>query len=176
MPGRSRKTMILTAFGEELEYKTAGGYNVAGAIQYWSDGGVLVRKVVAVGYSPNSVQARARKAFRDAVPRATPDWYPHSVDVGALIEATLPVIRQYFGTHRVAVTGWYVPGTGWLYGHRYAGRSHIVQMAREGVTAVAVSQGLGRGKGRRTADFQMTELVSMRKQAEGRAPVSAATS
>jgi flavin-binding protein dodecin len=164
---RTRKTMIARAFGAEVEYVTAGDYDTAGVVQY-TRGGQFYRYIAAVGTSAKSVEQRARAALRKARPETLPSDYPYLVEVVRLREQTAPVVREYFGTHTVFITGFFTEGQGWAYCHEEpykAGRSVIRWMIREkGVTAFEFGKHKGsvRPAGTspwRTADFQASELL-----------------
>lgn len=167
MSSRTVRIMIAEALGEEIEYRTAGGYSVAGVVRTLNAENGFPCQVVAVGHSWDSVLRRTRAISRKLRRGLHKSDEQYVMEVVHLTEATAPVVREYFGTHRVAVTGWYTEANGWLHGNRYAGRSEIRKMAKEaiGITAVEFSMPLGRNRGHRTADFQMTELLaSMNKR------------
>lgn len=157
MSGRTARTMIAeTTFGGEIEYRTAGSYTLAGVMNI---GGKW--QIAAVGNSPESVRRRTRSELskiRPGILRMPGASY--CTETVRLIEATAPVVRDYFKTHSVTVTGWFTEAEGWQYGSRRAGRSVLRQMARDGVRTVQFSNGRGRGRGRRDVDFQMTELLT----------------
>jgi hypothetical protein len=159
MSTRTRKTMIAEALGEEIEYKTAGNYSVAGIVMMPDPESGFPRQVVAVGTSWDSVTRRTRTASRKLRPGLHRGDEHHVMAVVALTEATAPVVREYFGTHKVSVSSVFTPGKGWEDARYHAGRSVLRKLAGDGVTAVAFSRGNGRGSGRRIADFQMTELL-----------------
>lgn len=159
----TRRTMIVRAFGQDFEYKTSGNYSYAAVIRYRRDG-QDVQRVAAIGNSPASVEARAKRALRLARPGTLPSDYTYLMESGPLTEATAPVVRQYFRTHRVVISGLFREGQGWAAPDALgmvpegrtmaAGRSVIRRLAREGWTGVAFTrQG-------RVADFQMTELAA----------------
>lgn len=110
-------------------------------------------EVEAKGWSYASVRSRVRTAAR----RVNPYAVEQISCTASTAEVTAPVVRDYFGSHRVNITSVFRPGSGWENVMLYAGRSDINRLAREGVTAVSFTQG------QRTADFRMTELIrSMR--------------
>lgn len=154
---RTRKTMIARTQWGDVEYKTSGGYTVAGVVLSLS--GDFAPEVVAVGTSWDSVARRTKTISRKRRPGIHAGDHRMVMEVVALDEATAPVVREYFGRHDVPITEVYRPGTGWVSERYLSGRSVIRKLAAEGVTTVAFSLPLGRGRGRRTADFQMTELL-----------------
>jgi hypothetical protein len=163
--------MIAEALGEEIEYETAGPYDVAGVLMYPDAESGFPRKIVAVGTSYASVTSRTRTVARKARPGMHKGDEHYVMQVVGLVEATAPVVRDYFGTHNVVIDALYKPGTeaglmmtrGWAYpqdidltGQRRslkAGRTMIRRLAKEGYTAIAFRQGS------RIADFQMDELL-----------------
>lgn len=170
MAGRTRRTMIAKAFGAEVEYVTAGSYEVAGVVQYTRDG-QFHRYVAVVGNSAKSVQRRAEKRLRQVRPETLPSDYPYLIEVVTLRERTVPALRDYFGTHSVFVTARFVPGSGWQHHPEaplQAGRSDIRRMIREGVSGFEVSKHRGsvRQAGSspwRSADFTAGELLRSMK-------------
>lgn len=161
MSGRTRKTMIAQAFGEEIPFQTAGGYTVAGVLMKNDAEHDFPRAIVAVGHSWDSVTRRTMGASRKERPGIARCDHHYVAQVVTLIEATAPVIRDYFGTHTVYVTGWYSPQTGWECfekGSRSAGSSALREMIRDGATAFEVTQRMGGGQSR-VADFQAAELL-----------------
>lgn len=174
MSGRTRKTMIATALGEEIEYQTAGDYTVAGILMYPDPENDFPRAVVAVGTSRASVTSRTRTIARRVRPGLLRSDEHYVMDVVPLTEATAPVVREYFGTHDVVIDALFKPGyedpmtmmkPGWahpwdigLTSRAHAlkgGRSLIRVLAKEGYTALAFRT----VHGTRIADFQMTELL-----------------
>lgn len=163
MSGRTRRTMIARAFSTEVEYQTAGNYDTAGVIQYTKDG-KLYRYVAAVGTSARSVARRAEKRLRQVRPETLPSDYPYMVEVVSLREVTAPVVREYFGTHTVFVTGLFTEADGWTSCPvaLKAGRSDLRRLIREGYTAFGISKqnsSISRTSRWRTADFQSNELL-----------------
>jgi hypothetical protein len=152
--GRTRKTLVAAALGQEIEYQTAGGYTVAGVVMSTNAEENFPCTVVAVGYSWKSVTRRTRaisRQVRSGISKSDEHWV---MEVTGLIEATAPVVRDYFGTHKVYAAAVYRPQDGWEAGLRLsAGRSDLRRMAAEGITAVALTFA------GRTADFQVTELL-----------------
>jgi len=113
---------------------------------------------VAYGVSRNSVVSRTR-----TICRKQGYWYStHDVFINTCVatlwEVTAPVVRDYFGSHKVLMTSGFHPERGWENWTdgdraRKAGKSRIRALAREGYTGIAFTQG------GRTADFQMEELI-----------------
>lgn len=184
MSGRTRKTLVAEAFGECIEYKTAGDYTVAGVLMYPDAENDFPRRVVAVGHSRDSVTSRTRTIARRARPNMRRYDEQHVMQVVPLVEATAPPVRDYFGTHGVVIDALYKPGQpddgmmqpGWAYpwdlgltsrAHALkGGRSMIRQLAKEGYTALAFRT----VNGTRIADFQVTELLkSMNTRQRGHA-------
>lgn len=148
-----RKVAFYAPDGTEVTYETSGKWDTAGIVEHpggsWS--------LVANGFSPDAVRKRTVAYYRShrlmgfAV---TPIW-----------EATAPVVREYFGSHRVRIGCVWIPGQGWVKKNCQAGRSVIRSLAKQGVTAIEFV-----GKRARTGfefehavDFQMSELFkSMR--------------
>lgn len=115
-------------------------------------------EVAAKGWSYHSVRSRARAIARQVNSYAVES----SSCTSPTVEVTAPSVRDYFGSHRLNITAVYRPASGWEEVMLHAGRSNITCLARQGVTAVAFTQG------QRTADFQMTELLrSMRARKAG---------
>jgi len=113
---------------------------------------------VTYGWSRNSVVQRTRTiARKDGYWHSTHDVFINTC-VATLWEVTAPVVREYFGSHKVVITQGFLPGSGWVdlkigeHG-RKAGKGRIRALLREGYTALGFSQG------DRTADFQADELV-----------------
>ena len=157
---RTRKTMIARTQWGDVEYKTAGDYTVAGVVLSLSADDNFAPEVVAVGTSWDSVSRRTKTISRKRRPGIHAGDHRQVMEVVALDEATAPVVREYFSRHDVPITQVYRPGTAWTQERYLPGRSIIRKLAAEGVTAVAFSLPLGRGRGLRTADFQMTELLN----------------
>lgn len=161
MSGRITRNLVITApDGTEVTDRTAGDYTVAGIIQ--GDQGTW--RAVAHGWSHESVARRTAALYRRGCYR--------SMHTGTLTEATAPVIREYFGTHHVAIDAMFRPDLekqhpqmkpGWAYpwdaGYTTrtqkltAGQSMIRQLARDGWTALTFRLDT------RQADFQMDELL-----------------
>jgi hypothetical protein len=158
MTGRSAKMMIayVPSLTEKTEakvtYKTAGGYDHAGLVFNHS---ASAWEVQAVGYSVKSIAKRTRTAVRNMYPRS-PGFWDAATAVVPLHEVTAPILREYFGDHRLAVCGIFRPETGWETVDWKAGRSNIRWMAEQGVTAISVCRANRLGT---QADFQMTEIV-----------------
>jgi hypothetical protein len=183
MSGRNRKTLIATAWGDEIAYQTAGDYSLAGVLIYPDAAANFPRRIVAVGNSHASVTARTRRTAHQVRNMLLKSDEPHVMQVVPLIEATAPVVREYFGTHNVIIDALYTPGykdplgmmnPGWMHpwdigltsiAHSIkGGQSMIRQLAKEGYTALAFRT----VNGTRIADFQMTELfksMNARKKA-----------
>jgi hypothetical protein len=171
--GRTRKTMIAEALGETIEYKTAGDCTLAGVLMYPDPENNFPRAVVAVGTSHDSVARRTRAVAHKVRPGLLKSDERHVMEVVSLTEATAPLVRDYFGTHRVVIDALYKPGQpddgmmkpGWAYpwdlglttrAHALkGGRSVIRQLARDGYTALAFRT----VNGSRIADFQVAELL-----------------
>jgi hypothetical protein len=114
--------------------------------------------LAALGFSRNSVVSRTRTACRKAGAWwSTADVFLNTSTAQAW-EVTAPVVREYFGSHKVVITQGFLPGSGWVdlkigeHG-RKAGKGRIRALLREGYTALGFSQGS------RVADFQADELV-----------------
>jgi hypothetical protein len=182
MTGRTRKTMIASAFGEEIEYKTAGDYSVAGVLIYPDPANNFPRRIIAVGNSHASVTSRTRRIARQLRSHLLKSDEHHVMRVVPLTEATAPAVRDYFSTHNVVIDALYKPGQpddgmmkpGWAYpwdlgltsrAHALkGGQSMIRQLAKEGFTALAFRT----AGGTRIADFQVTELLkSMNARKKG---------
>lgn len=162
---RTRKTMIATALGEDVEYQTAGDYTVAGVLMYPDAENHFPRRVVAVGTSWASVERRTRTISRKIRPNLHKCDEHHVMEIVRLVEATAPVLREYFGRHSLAITSVFTEAAGWQDARYSAGRSTLRKLAKEGVQAVMVSMPRGRNLGRREADFRMSELLaSMNKR------------
>jgi hypothetical protein len=155
---RTVKTMIARTQWGEVEYRTAGKYDVAGVIQY-TEKGQLVRRVAAVGTSWDSVERRTKAELRKARPGTLPSDYPYLMEVVHLTEATAPVIRKYFGRHGLTISQVFTQDGGWQDVRYHTGQSLLRKLAKDGVTAITVSRPLGRDRGCQMADFQMTEVV-----------------
>jgi len=173
MAGRTSKTMIAEALGETIEYKTAGDYTVAGVLMYPDAENDFPCAIVAVGTSHDSVTRRTRTVAHKVRPRLLKSDEHYVMAVVPLVEATAPVVRDYFGTHRVIINALYKPGQpddgmmqpGWAYpwdlglttrAHALkGGQSMIRQLARDGYTALSFRT----INGTRIADFQMAELL-----------------
>lgn len=157
--GRTAKVMVATTSWGEFEYKTAGVYDVAGVIQYTAPDGKLVREIAAVGTSWASVRSRTIKVLRAKRPGTLPSDYPYLMEVVSMTEATAPVIRKYFGRHGLTVTSVFTEDGGWQEANLHTGRTLLRLLAKDGVKAIVVSKGLGRGNGRKDADFQIDEVI-----------------
>lgn len=153
MAGRSAKTMIayVPGYDAAVTWKTAGNYSHVGLIwneQTWS------WEIRAKGWSPKSVSGRiktmARKMYAGSVESVTA--------VARLHETTAPILHEYFGDHRVYVSGVFRDGAGWEDVDWKAGRSNLRTMAAEGITAIAVRK-MFDGPKAPAADFQMTEIL-----------------
>lgn len=153
MAGRTRRTMIAEAFGEEIEYGTSGSYTLAGVVMYPEPQNNFPLAIVAVGNSPASVARRTRTVSRRVRPGLRNSQEHHVMQVVPLHEATAPVVRNYFGTHAVSITQAYHPEHGWRAAVREGGKSVIRDLAALGYTAVSF-----RHSGR-SADFQAAELL-----------------
>jgi hypothetical protein len=155
MAGRTRKTMVATAFGTEVTYQTAGDYAVAGVLMRNDIRNGFPLAVVAVGNSWDSVTRRTRSASRRERPGISRSDEPRVMAVVALREATAPVLREYFGTHNVAFDAWFTEERGWVRadGDVHAGRSTLRKMIADGAVAFHM---VGRS---RSGDFQAAELL-----------------
>jgi hypothetical protein len=149
-PARTRKTLVVTApDGTEVTERTSGGYDTAGIIQDYDGKWHLA----AHGWSRDSVWKRTRTQQDRQRCR--------TMYVGQLREQTAPAIHDYFGTNEVRVHEYFVPGRGWVLASGSAGRSVLRQLAKDGVTAVAITPLFGHRK--RYADFQMGEVLASMK-------------
>lgn len=172
MSGRTRKTMIAEAFGQEVEYKTAGDYSVAGVVVLPDVENNFPLKIAAVGTSWASVTSRTRTVSRKLRPTLHRSGEHAVMRVVKLTEATAPCVREYFGTHSVVIDALFREGTavdgmkpGWAYpwdlgltsrAHALkGGRSMIRRLAGEGYTALAFRTVAGT----RIADFPMADLL-----------------
>jgi hypothetical protein len=154
-PTRILKTLVIVApDGTEVTERTSGGYDTAGIIQDYDGKWHLA----AHGWSRDSVWKRTRTQQDRSQCR--------TMHVGQLYEQTAPVIREYFGTHQVFIYACFIPGQGWVTASRSAGRSVLRSLAKEGVTAVAVSP--VHSKREVIADFQMTELTASMRTRKAR--------
>lgn len=162
MSGTQRILVITAPDGTEVTKKTAGKYDTAGIVRNDRD----QWHIVAVGTSEDSVRSRTRTLYGRGCYR--------QMFVGQLHEQTAPVIRDYFGGHRVAIDSLYRPDLDpalrddmmqpgwtrpWSAGYTtpnhfaQAGRTMLRKLAKDGWTAVAVRQG------GRVADFQIDEIL-----------------
>lgn len=138
--------MVITApDGTEVTERTSGDYDTAGIVQDYDGKWHLA----AHGWSRNSVWKRTRTQ-QDRQRGKT-------MYVGLLLEETAPAIREYFGTHQVYISEYFLPGHGWVKVSRNAGKSMLRYLAKEGVVTVSVSSIFGHRK--EYADFQMDELL-----------------
>jgi hypothetical protein len=101
MSSRARRTLVATApDGTEVTEQTSGNYDIAGLIQH--EGGSWV--IAAHGTSRASVQNRTSTLYNRGSYQA--------MHVSDLVELTVPVIREYFGTHHgLIVDAAYSSGT-----------------------------------------------------------------
>lgn len=146
-PARTMRTLVVTApDGTEVTERTSGGYDTAGIVQTYDGKWHLV----AHGWSRDSVWKRTRTR-EDRM-------HGKTMYVGQLREQTAPVIHDYFKTNEVRIHEYFLPGRGWVLASGSAGRSALRQLARTGVTTVAVTPIYGHRKS--YADFQMDEIVA----------------
>lgn len=149
---------------QEVITEHSGKYDLAGLIVQ-QDG---TWAAVKFGTSWESVGNRTRTYFRRTRSNFDAYYISQLTQVSRLWEVTAPIVRDYFGSHRVVIAKGFLPGKGWVdftsgdYG-RKAGKSRIRALAREGYTALGFAQG-----GRGPADFEMSELLksmNLRKKA-----------
>lgn len=140
---------LCDAPGTEVLFTTASSkYDYVGLLQQDGQWGVQAK-----GWSYHSVRSRVRTAAR----RVNSYAVEHISCTSITVEVTAPVVRDYFGSHRVNISQVFRPGKGWEEVNLHAGRSNLNWLARQGITGVEFTGG------QRTADFQMTELLrSMR--------------
>jgi hypothetical protein len=150
---RSAKTLVAYPQDDtEVTHKTSGGYSYLGMTRSSGSG---QWGVIAHGWSHESVTRRTRRLARlnnSAASAVKETW-----------EATAPVIRAYFGHHRLRITEVFKDGQ-WQKASYHAGRSVLRQLPAEGISAVKVKgtgnyQGNGERPGVHEADFQVTELL-----------------
>jgi hypothetical protein len=162
---RSQKTFVAyTAAGDEATFQTASDkYDYAGLVNPLDGSGQW--RVVALGYSYESVTRRTRDAARRILaPNYSDDWGIRAYSCTAQAwEVSAPVIGAYFGHHRLRVTAVFLDGR-WQEVNYHAGRSLLRTLAKEGVEAVQVRgtgsrHCLSERQGLHEADFQMTELL-----------------
>lgn len=145
MPSQ-REVAIYAPDGTEIIYKTAAKWDVGGIVKY-TDGHWILAEY---GFSPDSVRKRTLAYYNRTA-------YLINWSVGRIYEATAPVVREYFGHHRIAITQVWKPLEGWVDVRLHGGRSSIRRLSKQGVTAVRFSAD------GRLPDFQMAELLkSMR--------------
>jgi hypothetical protein len=144
----ARKVAFYAPDGTEVVYETAGKWDTAGIVQHadgkWS--------LAAHGFSAPSVRQRTITRYhRYGGLRA--------FEVTRIWETTAPVVREYFGSHRVWIHEVFTPGKGWTPGkHMAASRAAIRRLIREGATAIAFTDS------DRTVDFQAAELQASLRQ------------
>lgn len=149
---RSAKTLVAYPQDDtEVTHKTSGGYDYLGMTCSFSG----QWGVVAHGWSFTSVAKRTQRLARlnQAANSAVEQTW----------EATAPVIRAYFGHHRLRITEVFKDGQ-WQKASYHAGRSVLRQLPAEGITAVKVRgtgnyQGNGERPGLHEADFQVDEII-----------------
>lgn len=182
MTGRNTpKTLVAEAFGEEFTIRTAAGYEYAGVLIVPQQDKDFPRVLVAKGFSHSSVKKRTRTENNRWRPNFTRRFgkvnEAQVMQVVRFFEATAPVVREFFGTHRVIVDGLFSAGIigtslqdenytpGWCDPQRAghagtfhaarAGRSDLRRYDAEGWTVIRLRE----FNGRKTADFQVTELL-----------------
>ena len=86
-----------------------------------------------------------------------------SIRTVRIYEATAPVVREYFGHHKVSIVQVFKPGQGgWQQVNLHGGWSNIRKLSKQGVTSVAF-EGTRNGVRSGPADFEMSSLLkSMR--------------
>lgn len=137
-----RLRIVQAPDGTEIPFQHAGSWTVGGLINDSRVGWRLARQ----GHSDSSVRQRTITAYHRS---------HHATDVATapIVDATAPMVRDYFGTHYVRIARIFVPGSGWVDFRGAAGRADIRRLARKGVTAIAIKSG------GREADFQTDELL-----------------
>ncbi len=149
---RTAKTLVAYPQDDtEVTQKTSGGYDYLGMTCSFSG----QWGVVAHGWSHESVTRRTRRLA--GINRSA------SFAVEIAWEATAPVIRAYFGHHRLRITEVFKNGQ-WQKANYHAGRSVLRQLPAEGVLAVKVrgtgnDQGNWERPGLHEADFQVDEIT-----------------
>jgi hypothetical protein len=155
---RTVKTMIAYIPGlpgTSVTWKTAGDYTHVGLVYDWQ---ASAWEIVAKGWSPQSVAKATKTAGRKMYAHAL-QFVGSGTAVVRLVEATAPLIAEYFGgDHRVTIVSVFRPETGWVGVNWHCGRSNLRRIAADGVTAIAVRPH-GEGSQYREADFQMTEIL-----------------
>lgn len=131
--------------GTEITYQTAAKWSIAGFTQNTAGEWHLA----AHGHSINSVRSRTLATYNRRA--HTIDWY-----VAQLFEATAPVVREYFGHHKVNITSAFFPGRGRVEQRLHGGRSNILKLLRQGAAEISFTP----AGTSRVADFQATELIS----------------
>ena len=149
--------------GIEVTFETASDkYRYAGLVLPLDGSGEW--QVAVVGWSAESVTSRNRTQASKRLGAYRGQAWALNRYTGTSIawEHTAPVVREYFGHHRVAVTAVFIPGEGWLDRDYHAGKSLLRRLKSDGVTGVQFT-GRGAFEGERpgvhTADFTMAELL-----------------
>lgn len=131
------KTVRAAAYapdGQEIVYHSTSKWDVAGLIQNHAGGWFEA----AHGGSYDSVRKRAvTYAYRFGYDAPTVTAVP-------IYEATAPVVREYFGHHKVNVAKVFIPGAGWVDGKdlnggrgMHGGWSNIRKLSLRGITDIA---------------------------------------
>jgi hypothetical protein len=162
---RTRRTFAAYTTGgdEVLVQHSSSKYDYVGLVNHLDGSGEW--KPAAYGCSHASVTKRTRSAARKLLaPNYSDDWAVRAYScVAQMWEATAPVVRDYFGHHRLRITAVFLDG-GWQEVNYHAGRSLLRTLDKEGVQAVQV-RGVGsqhrlrERTGLHVADFQMSEVV-----------------
>jgi hypothetical protein len=145
MSGTVREVAVYTPDGTEVTYKTAAGWTVAGVVQY--DDGTW--GLAESGHSWDSVRKRTITFCNT--------HHVMAYEVGTIWEATAPIVRQYFGHHRVNITQAFKPGWGWTDTKLNGGRKNIRRLALQGYTDIRFEAD------GRFPDFPVSELLKSMK-------------
>jgi hypothetical protein len=149
--------------GTEVTFETSSDkYRYAGLVLPLNGGGQW--DVAVVGWSAESVTSRNRTQANKRLGAYRGQAWALDRYTGTSIawEHTAPVVREYFGHHRVAVTAVFFPGEGWTERDYHGGKSLLRMLKGDGVTHVRFT-GRGTFEGERpgvhAADFTMDELL-----------------
>jgi hypothetical protein len=136
--------------GTEVMWESAAKWPVAGLVK--NRGGVWISPLAGTSY--DSVRSRTiTHAYRMGYDTRT-------VETATIWDATIRPVREYFGTHKVMIVQYFVPGQGDVECKMPASRANIRRLLREGALQVSFKRPGQNG----FADFQASELEKALKE------------
>ncbi len=157
MPGK-RKVAVYPDDKTEVIYETSAKWDTAGMVLNRNGSWGLA----AHGFSPDSVRRRTIAYANRTTATDIIGWC-----VTPIYEVTAPIVREYFGSHRVRIASAFYPGEGWRNVSEPASRAAIRRLIAGGAGSLMFRL----PSNDRSADFAAEELIASlraRKPREGK--------